>query len=165
LSTITHPLLVDDAQQRPLRAYAGLAATFAGLFGGGLVAAMRRGHVLPERVDPADIALYGVATHRLSRLLSREKVTRFVRAPFTDVDEDRPAPPAELSEHPREATGARRAMGELVTCTMCMDQWIAAGFVVGHVWAPRATRITASALAVKSVADVLHLAYGRVTPS
>ncbi|MEY2442053.1 MAG: hypothetical protein QOJ46_1479 [bacterium] len=156
-------MLVDDAEQRPLRAYAALAATYAGLFGGGLAAAVRSGHEFPERVDPVDLALYGVATHRLSRLLSREKVTRFVRAPFTDVDEDESAPPAEISEHPREAAGMRRAMGELVTCTMCMDQWIAAGFVVGHVWAPRATRLTASALAVKSVADALHLAYARVT--
>jgi hypothetical protein len=165
LSTISNSLLIENAEQRPLAAYAGLAATYAGLFGGGLVAAVRRGHALPERVDPVDLALYGVATHRLSRLLAREKVARFVRAPFTDVDEGEPAPPAELSEHPRPSTGIRRAMGELVTCTMCMDQWIAAGFVVGHVWAPRTTRITASALAVKSVADALHLAYARRAPS
>jgi hypothetical protein len=68
-----------------------------------------------------------------------------------------------MSEHPREATGIRRAMGELVTCTMCMDQWIGAGFIVGHVWAPRVTRLAASALAVKSVADALHLTYARAT--
>lgn len=66
-----------------MRACAGLAATYAGLFGGGLAVAVRHGHELPERVDPADIALYGVATHRLSRLLSRERIARFVRAPFT----------------------------------------------------------------------------------
>jgi hypothetical protein len=165
LSTTANSLLVADADQRPLAAYAGLAATYAGFFGGGLAAAVRLGHELPERVAPADMALYGIATHRLSRLLSREKVTRFARAPFTDVDEGEPAPPAEMSEHPRETTGIRRAMGELVTCTMCMDQWIAAGFVVGHVWAPRATRVAASALAVKSVADALHLAYGRFAAS
>lgn len=161
MSTIANSLLVENAEQRPLAAYAGLAAAYAGLLGGGLSAAVRRGHALPERIDPSDIALYGVATHRLSRLLSREKVARFARAPFTDVDEDVPAPPAEMSEHPRSSTGIRRAMGELVTCTMCMDQWIAAGFVVGHVWAPRATRVTACAFAVKSVADTLHLAYAR----
>ena len=44
---------------------------------------------------------------------------------------------------------------------MCLDQWIAGGFVVGHVWAPRATRLAASALAIKSVADALHLTYAR----
>jgi len=53
------------------------------------------------------------------------------------------------------------AVAELLSCTMCLDQWIAGGFVVGHVWAPRATRLAASALAIKSVADALHLAYAR----
>jgi hypothetical protein len=131
------------------------------LLGGGLAVALRRGHELPERVGAGDLALYGVATHRLSRLVSREKVARFARAPFTDVDEDQPTPPAELAEHPRAHRGARRAIGELLTCTMCMDQWIAGGFVVAHVWSPRATRVAASALAIKTIADGLHLAYAR----
>lgn len=162
MTSVADPLFANEAEERPLLAYAGLAAAYAGLLGGGLAAAARSGRDLPSGVAANDLALYGVATHRLSRLLSREKVTRFARAPFTDVDEDVPAPPAEMSEHPRAAHGVRRAMGELVTCTMCMDQWIAGGFVLGHVWAPRATRLAAAALAIKSVADALHLAYGRV---
>jgi hypothetical protein len=153
--------LVDAPEQRPLGAYAGLAAGYVGLFGGGVVAAVRRGHELPDSVGVGDLALYGVATHRLSRLLSREKVARFVRAPFTEVAEGAPAPPAELEEHPRDGNGMYRAVAELLSCTMCLDQWIAGGFVVGHVWAPRATRLAASALAIKSVADALHLTYAR----
>jgi hypothetical protein len=162
LSLTTSPHFIDASEQRPLAAYAGLAVVYAGLLGGGLAAAVRRGHRLPERVSAEELALYGVATHRLSRLLSREKVARFARVPFTEVEEEEPAPPAELSEHARETRGIRRAVGELVTCTMCLDQWIAGGFVVAHVWAPRATRTAASALAIKSIADALHLTYGRV---
>lgn len=162
LTTTTSPHFISESEPRPLGAYASLAATYAALFGGGLAAAVRRGHELPQDVGLHDLALYGVATHRLSRMLSREKVARFVRAPFTEVDEDAPCPPGEMAEHPRGARGMRKAIGELVSCTMCLDQWIAGGFVVGHVWAPRATRVAASALAIKSVADSLHLAYGRV---
>jgi hypothetical protein len=161
LSTPTSLQHVGEAESRPLGAYATLAVTYASLFGGGLVAAVRSGHELPRDVDVRDLALYGVATHRLSRLLSREKVARFARAPFTDVDEDADCPPAEIAEHPRGGRGMRQAIGELVTCTMCLDQWIAGGFVVAHVWAPRTTRVTASALAIKSVADALHLTYAR----
>jgi hypothetical protein len=161
LSATTSPRSAVEADPRPLGAYAVLAAAYAGLFGGGLVAAVRSGHGLPRDVGVGDLALYGVATHRLSRLLSREKVARFARAPFTEVDEDATCPPGEMAEHPREAHGMRQAVGELVSCTMCLDQWIAGGFVVAHVWAPRPTRLAASALAIKSVADALHLAYGR----
>jgi Protein of unknown function (DUF1360) len=153
--------LVGETESRPLGAYATLAVTYAGLFGGGLAAAVGQGHELPQDVGLHDLALYGVATHRLSRMLSREKVARFARAPFTDVDEDANCPPGEMAEHPRGDRGMRKAIGELVSCTMCLDQWIAGGFVVAHVWAPRATRIAASALAIKSVADTLHLAYAR----
>jgi hypothetical protein len=163
LSTATPPQLADEAEPQPLGAYASLAVAYAGLFGGGLAAAVRSGHELPPDVGVRDLALYGVATHRLSRLLSREKVARFVRAPFTTIDEDADCPPAEMAEHPRESHGMRQAIGELVSCTMCLDQWIAGGFVVAHVWAPRTTRVAASALAIKSVADALHLAYGRAT--
>lgn len=153
---------ISPAEPRPLGAYAGLATVYAGLFGGGLAAAVRNGRELPRSVSAGDIVLYGVATHRLSRLVSREKVARFVRAPFTVVEEEIDCPPAELEEHPRYDGGMRGAIGELLTCTMCLDQWVAGGLVVGHVWAPRTTRLVASVLAIKGVANGMHLAYARV---
>ncbi len=52
-------------------------------------------------------------------------------------------------------------MGELMTCTVCLDQWVAAGFALAHARAPQPTRVVAGAFAVKSVADVLHLVYAR----
>jgi hypothetical protein len=162
LITASSAHLVAASEPRPLTAYAGLATVYVGLFGGGLAGAVRSGHELPENLDLDELVLYGVATHRLSRLLSREKVARFARAPFTEVQEGATTPPAELAEHPRDGGGLYRAVGELLSCTMCLDQWIAGGFVVGRVWAPRATRLAASALAIKSVADALHLAYARV---
>jgi hypothetical protein len=162
LTTAASAHVLDATEPRPLGAYAGLAAAYVSLLGGGLAGAVRSGRELPEELGPGDLALYGVATHRLSRLLSREKVARFARVPFTEVEEGESTPPAELAEHPRDGGGLYRAVAELLTCPMCLDQWIAGGFVVGHVWAPRATRLAASALAIKSVADALHMTYARV---
>jgi hypothetical protein len=108
LTSLASAQLIEASDERPLGAYAVLAASYASMFGGGLALALRRGHELPEGVDPRDLALYGVATHRLSRLLSREKVARFARAPFTDVDEGADTPPAELSERPRGGDGMYR---------------------------------------------------------
>ncbi|MGH2918453.1 MAG: DUF1360 domain-containing protein [Solirubrobacteraceae bacterium] len=155
------PNLISENEQRPLPGYAALAAAYAGFFGGGLALAARRGRELPDRFSAHDIALYGVATHRLSRMLSREKLGRLVRIPFTEVDEDAPTPPGEMAEHPRDGGSVRRAVGELVNCTLCLDQWVAAGFVLGHVAAPRVTRAVAAALTVKATADVLHIGYAR----
>jgi hypothetical protein len=50
-------------------------------------------------------------------------------------------------------------VGELVTCPYCLDQWVAAGFAVGYVFAPRASRLTASVFATVAIADFLQIGY------
>lgn len=144
-----------------LVSYAALAVAHLAAFGWGLNALVRSGHRLPERVEPRDLIVQGVATYQVSRVLSRGKITRFARAPVTEVQEGQPTPPGELAETAKAPDGPRRAMGELMTCTMCLDQWVAAGFALAHARAPQPTRVVAWAFAVKSVADVLHLAYSR----
>src|SRR5690606_31005978 len=68
-------------EERPLGGYVRVMATYAAVVGGmGLVLRNRR---LPERIDPQDIALVALATHKLSRLVSKDPVTSPLRAPFT----------------------------------------------------------------------------------
>ena len=64
----------------------------------------------------ADIALGALATQKLSRLISKDKVTSFVRAPFTRFEEK--AGHGEVFEEPR-GTGLRYATGELLVCRYC----------------------------------------------
>lgn len=47
----------------------------------------RRGR-LPEGYRAGDLVLLGVATFKLSRLISKDRVTAFLRAPFTRFQED-----------------------------------------------------------------------------
>ena len=136
----------------PLRAYAAIAATFNLAFAAGL----RLRADLPERVSMADVLLMGVATHKFSRLLTKDRVTSFVRAPFVRYDGD--AGPSEVNESPR-GDGAQRAIGELVTCPYCIGLWIASGFAFGLASAPRATRFVATIGTVLTLSDFLHLAY------
>lgn len=68
--------------QRPLGGYAVLTGSFAAAFGASLAAARAGGREL-DRPPLADIALGALATQKLSRLISKDKVTSFVRAPFT----------------------------------------------------------------------------------
>src|SRR5437660_371187 len=67
----------------PFRTYATMAATFNVAFTGALVAAKRSGH-LPKRICTQDVILIGTASHKLSRLVAKDKITAFVRAPFTE---------------------------------------------------------------------------------
>jgi hypothetical protein len=100
--------------------------------------------------------LIGTASYQLSRLISKKKVTSFVRAPFTELEGK--GAPAELEERPR-GSGLRRAMGELLVCPYCLGLWASGGFHAGLLFAPRTTRFSASVLTAMSISDFLQLAY------
>jgi Protein of unknown function (DUF1360) len=66
----------------PLLAYTAFMAIFNVLFSGALLIARRQGRELPQRPAPGDVILVGVAAHKLSRLIGKDKVTSPLRAPF-----------------------------------------------------------------------------------
>jgi hypothetical protein len=144
----------DD--ERPLGGYLVLGSTYLCTVAALAAASRRRGARLPERVDPQDIALIGVATHKLSRILSKAAVTSPLRAPFTRFRGR--SGPGELIEETR-GRGVHKAVGELATCPFCLGQWVATGFAFGLVNAPRTTRLVASVFAAVSISDHLQLIY------
>jgi len=117
------------------------------------------GRELPERVDPGDLALLTVATHKGSRLIAKDRVTSTARAPFTEFESD--AGPGEVNERAR-GRGLRRAVGELLTCPHCLGLWVAGALAAGLIVAPRRTRWIASVLTALFGSDVLHIAYKKV---
>jgi hypothetical protein len=140
----------------PLGTFAVFMGLFNGLFAGGLLLVRRRGRELPERPALADLALVGVASHKLSRLIAKDKVTSPLRAPFTELQGG--AGPAELEERAR-GTGPRRALGEMLICPYCLDLWVVSAFSFGLQLAPRTTRFLAFVLSAVTVSDLLQIAY------
>jgi Protein of unknown function (DUF1360) len=149
------PFAGYSQRPRPLAEYGVLVAAFATAFSVITAAARRQGR-LPERVDAGDIVLGGIASHKLARLITKDKVTSVVRAPFTE--EEGGGSGAEVEEKPR-GTGVRYAIGELISCPHCLGQWIAAAFIQGLVFAPRVTRLVASMFSVVALSDFLQIAY------
>ena len=145
----------DDGDELPIGGYATMIAVFMGSFVG-LVAAARRADVLPRRVPIRDIALLGVATHKLTRIVTRERVTIPLRVPFTRYEGRDGA--GQVKEAPR-GRGVRRAIGSLLTCQYCAGPWVATGLAAGLLFAPRAARLACSMLAAVAVSDFLHQAY------
>jgi hypothetical protein len=133
-----------------------MAGVFNALVAAGLVAAKRTGRPLPERVGAADVVSIGVASHKLSRLLAKDKVTSPLRAPFTELEE--PGGPSELEERSR-GSGARKAIGELLICPYCLGLWVVAGFALGLLFAPRLTRFLAAVFSALTISDFLQIAY------
>jgi hypothetical protein len=149
---------VADHYGRPaseLRGYTGVMALYA-VGVGGAALAMKRADRLPRRVQIVDLALITLAAHKLSRTLSRDTVTSPLRAPFAHFEGA--AAPGEVKEEVA-GTGVRKAVGELITCPFCMDQWVATGLVTGLAVAPRLTRYVSSIFAVRAGADLLQFGY------
>jgi hypothetical protein len=121
-----------------------------------LLVAKRTGRRIPEQIDARDIALLGVATHKLSSMGAEDAVTSPIRAPFTELQEKES--PKSVDEKPR-GEGLRRSIGELITCKFCLGMWVASFFTYGLVLAPRVTRLIATLFTVVTVSDHLHQTY------
>jgi hypothetical protein len=144
---------------RPLGGYATLFGLYAAGVTGFVLWARGTGHDLRPRMSGVDLALSAVAAHKASRLLAKDKVTAWIRRPFTLEEE--PDIAAEVSERPR-GRGLRKAIGELISCPYCLDQWTATAIVAGFVAAPRATRFAITVLTIVALSDFLQPAYRMV---
>jgi hypothetical protein len=142
-------------QYRPLGAYAALIGAMGAAVGTCLYAAAR-GDRMPERYAVSDLALTAVATYKLSRIASKDRVTSAIRAPFTRFQED--SGHGEVEEAAR-GRGLRRATGELLVCPNCLAQWVSAGFLCGMIAAPDTTRAVAALYTIYAAADALQLAH------
>lgn len=149
-------------RDRPLGGYAALTGTFVAACGSFAAWFKASGRELPASIAPGDLALAAVATHKLSRLIAKDRVTSTVRAPFTRFEND--AGPGEVEEAAR-GRGLRRAIGELLVCPFCLGMWVASGFTAGLLVAPRVARWVGFVIAVESASDVLQIAYKKAEDS
>jgi hypothetical protein len=147
---------------RPLRAYGFLVAAFISACSGFAVWLRSSGRQAPERVPVGDLLLLAVATHKASRLVTKDRVTAVVRAPFTRHQGK--GGPGEVDEEPR-GRGIRRAIGELLTCPYCVGMWIATAATGGLIVAPRFTRWTSATLTALTISDFLQIAYKKAEDS
>ena len=148
----------DENGEVPVGAYATLAGVFSVIFALFLLTTRLTGRELPERVKLADLALLGVAAHKLSYIVSNASVMSFVRAPVTELREAKS--PTNLDEEPR-GDGLQKALGSLLTCHFCLGMWASAFFSYGLVLFPRVTRFVASIFTILAISDFTHQNYKR----
>jgi Protein of unknown function (DUF1360) len=114
---------------------------------------------LPRKFSVLDLALLGIATHKLSRIVAKDRITGILRAPF--VNYIRGSGAGEVEEEPR-GSGFQRGIGHLISCPYCMAPWCATALGFGLLFAPRVTRFFAGILASVAMSDFLHRAYVRL---
>lgn len=138
----------------PLGSYAVLLAAYATLFGVPMLLA--RGRRLPSELRARDLLLLGVATHKITRIATRDWVTAPLRAPFTRFKENAGA--GEVAEESR-GQGLQRALGDLLSCRWCFAPWVAGALMAGLTLRPRHTRVLLQTFSAVALSDFLQFAY------
>jgi hypothetical protein len=147
-------------EPQPHGSHLTVIAIYTALLSALLLTAERK-KVLPKQTPWGDLLLLGIATHKLSRLMTKATATSAIRAPFTRYE--RPSPiPGELHEEPR-GEGVQQTVGELLTCPFCLGTWIATAFTGGLMLAPGAARAVGSIFTVLAISDFLHNIYATVS--
>ena len=134
------------AEAHPLYEYATLTTAFSAVFAVFTLLTRKR---IPERIGFGDLARVGLASYKVGRLVAKDEVTTFVRAPVTRNEE---------ASEP-EPEGWRRALGELVTCPYCIGVWASAGLTYALVVFPRQTRLATTIFGAQAVADFLNAGF------
>lgn len=136
-------------EERPLPEYATLTAAFWAVFLGFVLTNRDR---IPERIPFDDLGRVALASYKISRVLTKEEVTAFVRAPVTED--------AEAQQPKRE--GMARVLGELLTCPYCVGLWIASTISFSLVRFPRETRFATTIFGAYALSDFLHAGFVRL---
>lgn len=145
----------EDA--RPLGGHLALVSTFGGGVAAAAYAQRRSGRPLPERVPAGDLILLSIATYKVSRLIAKDRITSFIRRPFTTYKGESERP-SEVSEEPR-GTGLQRAVGELLVCPYCLGQWVGTGLLALYLQDQRLARTVAALFTIVSGSDLLQEAW------
>jgi len=148
-----------NGADRPLAGYLSLLTVYATGTGAAVVAARALGRPVPRRFSPWELTQLAIATHKVSRMIAKDPVTSPLRAPFTTYEGV--SAPSELHEEVR-GHGFKHSAGELLTCPMCLAQWVATAFCAGLVLAPVPTRLALATFTAVAGSDFLQHAYVRL---
>jgi hypothetical protein len=145
----------EECEEQLLAEYAGMMTLFVGGIAA-LSALAQSRNLFPKKFKPLELLMLGVATHKLSRMIAKDRITGALRAPF--VRYKCSAGAGEVEEEPR-GRGTQRAIGELITCPYCVGPWSASALGFGMLFAPRTTRFLASIFATIAISDFLNRAF------
>ena len=146
-------MTTSDPEQRERFAYVTLVGLFLGLLG----VFVSRERNERQAFDPhsRDIVLIALATFRAGRVTAFSRVTEPFRDPVTETVPDE----YDAGENVvAEGTGVRKAIGELVSCPICVGTWVASALVYGLRIAPGPTRLVAAILGVSGLAEMFNAA-------
>ena len=110
---------------------------------------------LPRAIGVLDLVILGLASARLSDIISTDEVMQWLREPFVEMEE------AVIADRRVEVrggrgSGLRQTIGELLSCPWCIGVWIAAGLSYLYFLVPRLIWLFALVFAISEIASTLQ---------
>ena len=131
--------------------YVALTGLFVALLGAFSLFQHRKGK--PDEFKALDLAMLGLATFRLGRLVAYDKVFETERLAFTQtVPHESGAGDTVVAA----GTGARQAIGELIACPICAGTWISAVLIYALGVVPGPARIFLRVMAAMGLVEVIN---------
>lgn len=143
----------QSGDEIPLGSYAAILGVYSMLLGTFIFDSAKNDS---KKLRSRDLILLAVATHKISRAITKGAVTAPLRAPFSTYKEDLGY--GEINDNPR-GTGFRQVVGELLTCNYCMNMWVGLGALAALQKFPKHSRILLNLFAAVAGADFLHVLY------
>lgn len=96
---------------------------------------------LPDRFATTDMALLGVATHQITKVLATSPFAGPLRSGLRRCG---------------RSPESRDTLAAVATCPQCLTFWAATGITFASVQAPRQTRVAVAILVTMASSDLLH---------
>jgi hypothetical protein len=123
-----------DVQRRAT--YVALSSLFASLFT--VFSLYEQRKCKTDDFTALDLVMLGLASYRTGRMVAYDKIFETERMPFAETVPD---PTGAGETVVPKGTGVRHAIGELISCPICVGTWIAAILVFGLTVLPGPTRM------------------------
>ncbi|MCE5197799.1 MAG: DUF1360 domain-containing protein [Armatimonadota bacterium] len=121
----------------------------------GVVAALSALGRLPFHIKILDFFLIGLATARLSDIISTDEIMQWLREPFVQIETGEIAG-REVQERTGRGHGIRKVIGDLLSCPWCVSVWIAAGLTYLYFAFPRWVWLFILFMAIAEVGAILQ---------
>lgn len=110
---------------------------------------------LPDTISVLDLVLIGLATARLTDIISTDEAMKWLREPFVRMERTEIAD-REVEVRVGRGDGWRRVIGEMLSCPWCVCVWVAAGLSYVYFLFPSMTWLFILVMAVAQVGSLLQ---------
>lgn len=131
-----------------------LDVVFVALYAAAVFALSHAGR-LPHTISVLDLILLGLASARLSDIISTDEIMLWMREPFIKLEAAEIAG-REVETRTGRGRGFRKVIGDLLACPWCVGVWVAAGLTYLYFLAPRFTWLFILLLAIAEIGSLVQ---------